>query len=124
MNYLNGSIHHQHPQRKDEYSLDWSTTVGPSPNGKSSLSAPAAPVGSDLTESDYAALAERWIDRALADRAQLRRVDSLTGAEVVGRRAGNYAGILIPYFHPGSDRVREYRLRRDQPDYESIPPAT
>jgi hypothetical protein len=45
-------------------------------------------------------------------------VDSTTGAQVVGRRAGNYAGILIPYFHPGSYHVREYGLRRDQPDYE------
>jgi hypothetical protein len=63
-------------------------------------------------------LEARWIDRALADRARLCRVDSLTGAQVVGRRARNYSGILIPYFHPGSDRVREYRLRRDQPDYE------
>jgi hypothetical protein len=46
------------------------------------------------------------------------RVDALTGAEVIGRKSGNYAGILIPYFHPGSDDVREYRLRRDQPDLE------
>jgi len=30
----------------------------------------------------------------------------------------NYAGIVIPYFHPGSGSVREYRLRRDQPDLE------
>ena len=69
-------------------------------------------------ESDYAALESRWIDRTLADSAFLRRVDSLTGGEVVGRKSGNYAGIVIPYFHPGSDRVREYRLRRDQPDLE------
>ena len=52
------------------------------------------------------------------ERAQLRRADSLTGAEVIGRKSGTYAGILIPYFHPGSDHVREYRLRRDQPDLE------
>jgi hypothetical protein len=49
----------------------------------------------------------------------LRRVDSLTGAEIVGRKNGNYAGIVIPYFQPGSDHVREYRLRRDHPDLES-----
>jgi hypothetical protein len=42
----------------------------------------------------------------------------LTGAEIVGRKSGNYAGIVIPYFHPGSDQVREYRLRRDHPDLE------
>jgi len=75
-------------------------------------------VGSDLTASDYATLESRWIDRPLADRARLRRADSLTGGEVIGRKSGNYAGILIPYFHPGSYRLREYRLRRDQPDFE------
>jgi predicted P-loop ATPase len=37
---------------------------------------------------------------------------------VIGRKGGNYAGIVIPYWHPGSDRVRDYRLRRDQPDLE------
>jgi len=75
-------------------------------------------VGSKLTESDYASLAARWIDRNLADLAQLRRVDSITGAEVIGRKNGNYSGILIPYFRPDSDQVREFRLRRDQPDLE------
>ena len=60
----------------------------------------------------------RWIDRSLAVEAGLRRVDSLTGAEIVGRKSGNYAGIVIPYFDPRSDQVREYRLRRDQPDLE------
>jgi len=42
----------------------------------------------------------------------------LTGGEVVGRRNGNCAGILIPYFHPGSGQLRDYRLRRDLPDLE------
>ena len=79
---------------------------------------PANLVGSDLTASDYSALDARWIDRDLADCAHLRRVDSMTGGETVGRKGGNYAGIIIPYFLPGSDRVREYRLRRDQPDLE------
>jgi Domain of unknown function (DUF3854) len=118
LNYLNGSIHHQQPQRKDENSPDDPAPVGFETVHGDVSGFCAGPVGSDLTTVDYAALEARWIDRALADRAQLRRVDSLTGAQVVGRRSGNYAGILIPYFHPGSDRVREYRLRRDQPDYE------
>jgi hypothetical protein len=118
LNYLNGNIHHQQPQRKDGISTGDPAAVGIEPNYDSSPRALSTLVGSDLTESDHAALGARWIDRALADRAQLCRVDSLTGAQAVGRRAGNYAGILIPYFHPGSDRVREYRLRRDQPDYE------
>jgi hypothetical protein len=63
-------------------------------------------------------LESRWIDRALADRAGLRRVDSLTGGDVIDRKSGNYAGIIIPYHHPGSDHIRDYRLRRDQPDLE------
>jgi hypothetical protein len=31
---------------------------------------------------------------------------------------GDYSGILIPYFLPGSDQLRDYRLRRDHPDVE------
>ncbi len=75
-------------------------------------------VGSALTALDFAALEARWIHRDLAGRAGLRRVDSLTGGEIVGRKNGNCAGIVIPYFSPGSDHVREYRLRRDQPEFE------
>jgi len=123
VNSLNGSIHHIEPQTKDESAF-----------GRESFGdlrhvpeeAPAtAPklIGSDLTPADYAALEARWIDRGLAERAQLRRADSLTGAEVIGRKSGNYSGILIPYFRPGSDHVREYRLRRDQPDLEYDSPA-
>ena len=81
-------------------------------------SGPGALVGADLTAADYRALETRWIDRATAESAQLRRVDSSTGGEIVGRRNGDYAGILIPYFHPGSASVREYRLRRDHPEME------
>jgi hypothetical protein len=60
----------------------------------------------------------RWIDRALAIHAGLRRVDSLTGTQMIGRKSGNYSGIVIPYFYPGSAHVRDYRLRRDRPDLE------
>ena len=74
--------------------------------------------GSDLTVQDFAALEARWIDRGLALQAGLRRVDTLTGGEIVGRKGGNHAGIVIPYFHPGSDQIREYRLRRDHPELE------
>jgi len=42
----------------------------------------------------------------------------LTGAEVIGRKSGDYAGIVIPHFHPESNQIREYRLRRDHPDFE------
>jgi hypothetical protein len=75
--------------------------------------------GSDLTIQDYAELEARWIDRTLAIQARFRRVDSITGAEIVGRKGGNYSGMVIPYFRPGSDHVREHRLRRDHPDLES-----
>ena len=55
----------------------------------------------------------------MAWRAGLRRVDSLTGGEIVGRKGGgDYSGILLPYFHPGSNQVRDYRLRRDRTDLE------
>src|SRR5215472_5289289 len=99
-NSFNGSTHNHCPQAKDENSTEY------------------RPVGSDLITSDFAELESRRIDRALAIRAGLRRVDSLAGAEIIGRKTGNYAGIVIPYFYPGSDRIREYRLRRDQPDLE------
>jgi hypothetical protein len=113
LNSFKGSIHHDGPQRKDEIAfsdarLPCLTTAPEKSN----------PIGSDLTPSDYAALESRWIDSALADRAGLRRVDSLTGGDIVGRRSGNYAGILIPYFLPGGNSVREYRLRRDHPEME------
>jgi len=118
VNSFNGSIHHIEPQTKDE-SVFGREAFGDLGHVREAVPV-AAPklLGSDLTPADYAALETRWIDRVLADRAQLRRADSLTGAEVIGRKSGNYAGILIPYFHPGSDHVREYRLRRDQPDLE------
>ena len=58
------------------------------------------------------------LDRPPSGRLHLRRVDSLTGSEITGRQNGNYAGIVIPYLLPGSDQVRDYRLRRDQFDLE------
>ena len=75
MNTLNGSIHHIEPQRKDECVLDREAfgDVGHVPEG-APVAAPKL-LGSDLTPADYyAALEARWIDRVLADRAQLRRL--------------------------------------------------
>src|SRR5436305_11497115 len=37
---------------------------------------------------------------------------------MVGRKNGDYSGIAIPYLPPGSDRVRDCRLRRDHPGTE------
>jgi hypothetical protein len=78
--------------------------------------------GTPLTEADLALLAHSGISRDLAEAARLRRVDSPTGAEMMGRNgaSGDYAGILFPYMWPGTNGdVREYRLRRDHPDIEA-----
>ena len=48
----------------------------------------------------------------------LRRVDSLTGREIVGRKSGNYAGIAIPFVHPIGRHIVETCIRRDEPDIE------
>ena len=82
------------------------------------FSTPPNLVGTELSSADWIALEGRWVDRELAEAALLRRVDSFTGAQLVGRKAGDHAGIAIPYFLPGSPYVREYRLRRDHPDFE------
>ena len=87
--------------------------------GQQELSLSPNLIGSGLSIADLAALEARWIDRPLAEAALLRRVDSFTGAHLVGRHSGDYAGIAIPYFAPGSRQVREYRLRRDRPDLEA-----
>jgi len=64
-------------------------------------------LGSDPTPWDYAEPEAGWIDRILARQAVVWRVDSLTGADMVGRESGDYARLVIPYSHPGSDQVRE-----------------
>jgi hypothetical protein len=86
-------------------------------NGRSGLESGGV-AGSQLTAADIVAPEARWIDRELTSAARLRRVDSLTGAEPVGRKGGDYSGIAIPYFLPGASDVREYRLRRDHPEME------
>lgn len=73
----------------------------------------------ELTVEDLAALATRWITADLADEAGIKRVDSAEGQNLVGRNAGDYAGLAIPYFVPGNGKhPREWRLRRDHPDIE------
>ena len=115
----NSSIHHNYQQRKDENAVadNLFGDIEERGEGVGSSSKPKR-LGAELTAADYCALEARWIDPSLADSAGLRRVDSITGGHVVGRKNANYAGIVIPYFHPGSSHVREYRLRRDQPDLE------
>lgn len=75
--------------------------------------------GERLTARDLKTFAASWIPAELAEAAGLRRVDSSTGAAIVGRTGnGDYNGILFPYVWPGDGNVRAYRLRRDYPDLE------
>lgn len=78
-------------------------------------------VGCPLRNDDYIELERRWIDRELALAAGIRRVDSATGAFYMGQKdcgSEKYAGLLIPYTLPGGSSVREWRLRRDNPEME------
>src|SRR2546421_322500 len=75
----------------------------------------------NLTESDLEHLARSYITPELARSAGIRRVDSVEGAEIVGRRARSdedYSGLIFPYVWPGEPHTRERRLRRDNPDLE------
>jgi hypothetical protein len=110
VNFFDHSLH-QNLSNKEEKN-------GHQAHFNSGFSSGSASVGSELTASDFAALDARWINRDLAVAARLRRVDSLTGAELIGRKSGNHAGVAIPYFFPSTSEVREYRLRRDHPDME------
>lgn len=72
-----------------------------------------------LTARDLTRLEKSFITPELAAQAGLFRVDSQTGAQIVGRKGGgDYSGIVFPYYWPGEDNPREYRLRRDEPDLE------
>jgi hypothetical protein len=75
--------------------------------------------GSSLTNSDLQGLESSFITPELTQQSGLFRVDSAEGARIVGRegKRGDYAGIVIPYLMPGSNQPREYRLRRDSPEY-------
>lgn len=76
-------------------------------------------VGKPLRPRDIKTLAARWISPALAAAANLTYVNSVEGAEQVGRtNNADYSGILIPYVWPGENRATAYRLRRERPDIE------
>ena len=61
-----------------------------------------------------------WLTPELVEAARVRRVDDATARALVGRNgtAGKYQGLAFPYFLPGEEHVREYRVRRDRPDIE------
>ncbi len=77
--------------------------------------------GEPLTDKDIESLAASFITKQIAEHAGLRRVSDEEGAALVGRRRSgetSYTGVIFPYFLPGNDNPREYRLRRDEPDLE------
>jgi uncharacterized protein (DUF927 family) len=79
----------------------------------------AVTIKSNLLSWDYDNLAACGISRELAQQAQLHRVDSREGADIVGQNdSRNYAGLVFPNILPGETRPREYRLRRDNPEIE------
>jgi putative DNA primase/helicase len=84
--------------------------------GMPSLPLPGEPLG----QADVQSLARCGINPDQIERALLRRVDSATGAEIICRNGSghDYSGIAIPYLWPGNDRVRDYRLRLDNPELE------
>ena len=64
-------------------------------------------------------LSASFISPDLARSAGIFRVDSPDGAELVGGNGNaDYSGLVFSYQLPGSPYVREYRLRRDNPDLE------
>ena len=76
--------------------------------------------GKPLTSDDHKCLARSWISPELAEQAMLRRVTPEEAAQWIGPHRGKkLAGILIPNILPGTNEVRQFRLRRDYPDMES-----
>jgi hypothetical protein len=76
------------------------------------------------TPSDLTNLTASYLTPEIVTAAQIQRVDSIEGAEIVGRQPRNghdYAGLIFPYLWPGESNPREFRLRRDQPDLEQQP---
>ena len=123
MNLDNDSIHHCCPQARQENALDGSRFVSSGDLHERTQAPATRLVGSDLTPSDYAALEARWIDRSLADHAGFRRVDSLTGGEIIGRKSGNYAGILIPISGQAPARFATTGCDATSPTSNTIRPA-
>lgn len=72
----------------------------------------------NLTKTDLDKLAGEFITPQLAELAKLFRVDSLTSANLLGRKPTareDLSGVMFPYFYPGENNPRQYRLRLDNP---------
>jgi hypothetical protein len=75
--------------------------------------------GGPLLESDFAALERCAILRRDAEK-MCGRVDSVVGSEMFGQSSiRNYAGVVFRIMWPGNADVREYLLRRDDPEVDA-----
>lgn len=75
--------------------------------------------GTKLGKRDLAWLEKSWIPADLAQRAGLRRLDRATAADILGQKPSvDCAGIGFPYIWPGTAEIREWRVRRDNPEIE------
>jgi hypothetical protein len=113
LNSLNGSIHLPSSGREVENAFQARPFVSPDPI-QQATDPSVKVIGLDLGLSDYAELEARWIDRSLALEAGLRRVDSLSGAEVVGleQLVGRQAAEL-DFFKGALRRVEARRQNKD-----------
>jgi predicted P-loop ATPase len=69
-----------------------------------------------LRPTDYDALERSYISKAVADAANLFRVESLEGRALMGRSdQKDYSGIGFPYYLPESNYAHLCRLRLDYP---------
>lgn len=94
--------------------------IPPSPSATPASSG----VPNNLRPADLQALAKSYITPDVALRAGIQRVDSVDGAQLVGRQARNghdFSGLVFPYVWPGEQNSRLTRLRRDHPDLEAQP---
>ena len=84
------------------------------------MNAPSHLVGVLPGPDDVRKLEESWLTAKIVEQAGIRRVDDSEARKLVGRngQAGEYQGLAFPYFLPGEEYVREYRIRRDHPDLE------
>lgn len=81
--------------------------------------------GEPLSSKDYIKLEKCFISEEMALQAKFRRVSSTEGGAIVGRNGkADYSGTIIPYVWPGEDHIREYRLRRDNPELEHCADGT
>ena len=73
-----------------------------------------------LTVTDHEALARSWITPKMAQEAGIVRVNSLVGAEIVGRNGNaDFSGLVFPYRMPWEpDKAVLHVLRLDRPEVE------